>query len=323
MNVKNVLILPAVLALSACMGSGDGSTTETYESTTETLSLSVPQASGEPAQYQTLTAALEALPTLNEGDVAQVPLSEIEQGAPEGVNFTLTVGQTFSNGTLITADIPAYEGNAGYSEVTAVSSLQGLANVAVTDPTNQTFPAFISDTVINGTRVTIGTSTADNDYSSLYSGTGTTDAEFATETLNGSSYNQVTAGRNGASFTNPSGSFGYSGEAALAVANEVAVGNVTMSADFDAGTASITAPSLTVDGSETTAGFNGSVAIDNTSGRYASSGATITVNEQNIDAGIIGIFSSDATTSSGSVFSANQNAAVGAAGVFSVVQDAQ
>lgn len=318
MSAKNFAAIPVVLAFAACSSGGNsGATIAT--STPEPLSLSMPQATGEPTQYETLAAALEALPGANEGDSVTVPLTELDPTAPADANVTVTVGETKDGVTLLRSDIPAFDGNAGSSDIQAVSSLQDFANSVGTEPTNPTFRPLTSETV-NGTLVRIGATTADNDYGQLFSDAGTTEAEFATQTLDGSTYNEVAATRNSASFNKTSGSFGYSGKAALAVADEVALGDVTMSADFDAGTASITAPSLTVDASETTAGFNGSVAIDNASGHYASSSATITVNEQNYDAGIIGTFSSDAATSSGAVFGADQNTA---AGVFSVVQDAE
>lgn len=318
MHTAKIVTLPVLLALSACGGGGG-----TTNSTPDTLSLSVPQASGEQTQYETLAAALEALPSANEGDVALIPVALIEEGAPEGVNLKVTLGETFNGGTLLAFDNAAFDGNAGFSEIVAVSNLQDFVDLVGTEVTNQTFTSLASETV-NGTTVFISTSSADGDYSSLSTSASLdnfeAEAEFETQTLDGSTYNSITAARNSASFTKPSGSFGYSGKAALSISDEVALGDVTMNADFDAGTASITAPILSVADSETTAGFNGSVAIDNASGHYASSSATITVNEKNYDAGIIGTFSSDAATSSGAVFGADQNTA---AGVFSVVQDVE
>lgn len=320
MTIKKLTVIPALLALSACGGGGSTDIMPKETSPTpETMSLSVPQASGDRTEYETVDALLSALPNLKEGDEISIPLEEVSDvEVPSGSgNLTLTVGETTNGVTLITSNLPAFADSEGSADFIAVSGLQAFADLIVTDPTNQEFTALLSENV-NGTEIEIAIVTADNDYYKLASEAGLTVAEVIDQPFNGSAYKQIEARKSAASFTSPSGSFDYSGKSALGVSDEVAVGDVTMRADFDAGTATIAAPSLAVVGSETTAGFNGSVVIDNASGRYASSSASITIDDQNYDAGIIGVFSSDASISSGSVFDADQSTA---SGVFSVVQD--
>lgn len=120
-------------------------------------------------------------------------------------------------------------------------------------------------------------------------------------------------------FARPNGEFTYGGRSAVqwGDAKQLAIGDVEMTAVFgnNISTARIEARNLSGDG--TTAAFSGNVLIDNVSGTYASTSASITTNSMTVDAGILGVFNGDATLTSGIVFDA-QTAGDETAGVFSM-----
>jgi hypothetical protein len=322
MPAKNFVVLPAVFALAACSGGDSGTTTPSQD---VAQLLAVPIAEREPVNFRTVEDAEAGISSLSEGDAFTLPVSEIVAG--EGGTLTFVIGNTVGDLTILastsTSGDPTSIGRS--VAITNLSKLFKESKLEFEEPEDTEFNSEQFD--VNGTTISIeigeGTDFGEVSASSGNLEDNSTIAHATRYVQDGKTQIELSANTFGTfgTFGKPTGDFDYSGKGIVAWDEYEAIGDVTMTADFDTNTGSLNAPNLLSPvESNATASFAGDIEIEDTTGHYTSTDANIKVNGSRYDAGIIGTFNVDATESSGTVFDVNTQGET-AVGAFSVAKD--
>lgn len=328
MKTKALFYLTTAGLLAACGGSNDGSAVNPTE---EPAFFTVPTAINkieleDPNDGEVIARQIG---DANKGDYFEIPAATFIDEIPDGfddVKVLLIIGDVLNDTTTYYINIPAvpdaeFLGERGVFAASSIASSLGIDEDALAvSYTNIDYDAERDIYVNSGSGA--------NNYKSLEAGVDNADqteyaeASIVSYAVDGQTYYSSEMFGTGGNFTSPTGSYDYSGRAAVQWddGSKAAIGSITMSASFGATTSSanISASDLTGDG--TSAAFSGTVIIDNVTGTYSSNSATMTTNGSNAEANILGIFNSDATLTAGTVF---DSATTGkqAAGVFSMSRD--
>lgn len=297
----------AIFALSACGGGSSGTTTNSL--TIRSLSIEAPQSTRMISTAGlSVAGTLELIDNGNEGDTFEYSYAEaareivseeagnaIAEIAPDAT-VTFILGKPIAGKQLVYFQLPEIEGNA-----TAERQLSLL---------RQTSASF-SDVLLEELDAQGG----DQDSTTNFIQVDVQQLANGTESIR-----RIRVKASEATLTPPVGSFTYSGTGKMIWDDNIANGDVSMSATFGSNaTATISADNL-ITSDNRSAGFSGSVIIDNVSGLYGSTSAQITIDETSMDAGIIGAFNGNASLTGGAVFDA-ATAGENVVGVFSLVKD--
>jgi hypothetical protein len=307
MMLSKFAVASTLICLTAC-SKGDGRfTMRSFDD----YSINIPPVSDSELQFALVDNVESVL--VNEGDRAQIE-SEVVIAGVQGY-VVVTRGETNRNGlTVYRADMDSPQNRF----LIVTNDLQGALTV---DPT--TTETSISTTTVDGITLRIDRGVDGAGFQRL--GASSTDtASFVTQTVVAGAVQDAEAisRASGSTFTSPSGNFSYSGIGALQWLDsnsvlQTASGTVTMVVDFTAGTGSVDGRNL--QGLAGPAAFYGDIAVDTTSGHFASSeSGTVERGGRSGAAGILGSFSADASEASGAVFDAVSGGAT--SGVFTLVQ---
>lgn len=339
-----MLATTAMLTLAACGGGSSGSSSGSGNSVVEpeTLSVTLPATSAshmlDVSNATDFAEIITALNSAKVGDGVQIPLElalralgdtesadVIANLDPQPV-FTIIVGKGIINKTLAYSLLQenmdlGFSGSRGirlferFETLVMRSADPEFETIEYVKNTERNFQFLIEKQIgINGITILEGAvESLDED------GTFVT-TKVLTETLVSGKSTWIDVDGARATFINPNVQFIYKGRGALQWDDNVALGDVTMSTNFGASsTATISANDL-ITHDNLSAGFSGTLTINNVSGLFGSNTAQITIGENSIDAGIIGAFNGDASFAGGGIFDA-ATAGQNAAGVFSLVKD--
>jgi hypothetical protein len=314
MTKNGILMLSTIGLLAACGGSSDGSAVNPIAS--------APTAVRKIAlnDQNNLESVIQQIDSAQNGDYFDIPSTTLygEDGELESVVRIVVVDDLAGAKKLLYSSEELGAGNRDIFFVTegGLGLLQGdILDVSFTELDSSEERNIFIETSTNtdgyrGIEIYVD---SDVDYA---------DASLYQISSEGRTFFIGSASASSSDFSLPAGEFNYGGRAALVWddGNKLAVGDIRMTARFanTSSTATIQADNLV--GYGTTAAFSGNVAIDNATGTYASTSASITTNGTSVNAGILGIFNGDATRTAGTIFDASTSGEQ-AAGVFSMSRD--
>ena len=341
-KMNMLLATTAVLALSACGSSSTPKVEKPPLSEPERLSVSVPSAQAtrliDVSNIDNINEILEILENEEEGAGASIPVSlalraigmddEAQQLADLGDDepqIFFIAGQSvagkrvyYSNFESVSGLIPGERtvylmdklkavlfqaGNAEFESIEFVENNSRNLNIGILRQTG--------DDGYRELEAAVESDVDEDDYVTV---------DIIKGVMDGENVFRIRAQGSSDTFSQPVGAMTYSGRGALQWDDNIAVGDVTMTATFDSSsTASIVAKNLLTE-NDLSAGFSGDVIINNTTGLYGSSGAQIVIGEDTMDAGIIGAFNRDATATAGAVFD-GKTGGENVSGVFGLVKD--
>jgi hypothetical protein len=323
MKPNATLAVCSAALLAACGGGSSG------VSNNPTLSTSAPVAERkieipDDADLETINALIDGA---QKNDYLEVPFQTIANGdlPPEydDEKVTIIVGDTISNSrTVYYAVFPSVDSlDVSGARSLFVYNTAADAFRAITSGFNDSLLGVLGEDVARN--IEISAWSGDDDYNSLYAAVGGND-DYVFSEIETFSYNNRTVygayvEASPEQFIVPNGPYTYRGIAAVQWDDgaKLATGEVEMTANFgmSSSTANITASNLAGTGS--TAAFSGSLEIDNSTGSYFSSSATIVTNGNSNNAKILGLFNQDATKTAGVVFD-TETAGERTAGVFAL-----
>lgn len=325
MKLNATLSVSAVALLAAC---GGGSSTVNSNPTINQPILGVldPVRRLEIPEGADRSEILALLSEADVGDYVELPFGVIENlSTPFDDVVQYVVGETILDRKII---IYSYTPNTSfYSGDRAISAHHSINDYMKSFTANS--PAFgllIDERSAGGALLQLFYGTHQGEFGIIEAGA-TGEIEFAEAKIfsfedDGVMKRGIDLYATGDIFLLPIGQYDYRGTAAVQWDNgtKLAQGNVQMSVTFSNtnSTATIGANSLVGEGS--TAQFSGNLVIDSSSGSYSSTSATLTTNSNTMPAGIMGIFTSDAELTAGSIFDADT---VGeqVSGVFSMTRE--
>lgn len=311
---NKIIVLPAVLVLSACGGGGTTTALTSQQSLAQLLTL--PTAETAPTETQTFDDLRLALGSASEGDAFTLPLSALDPAATGSV--TAVVGKSVGGITTVTTELDSGQGFVERG-ITISSNLAELT-VGDTSPAGTVYSS--QSFTINGVNILVGGgSDAETGYNEMFANTtlndNNTEAEVKSFIVDGLEVSTLSISGAGA-FSKPAGIYDFTGKAIVAGDDNLLIGDAAMTANFDTNTGTVSASDLaSADDSSLSAAFVGNFIIDSTSGHYTGTDATISFNDTNYDAAVMGTFNADATQSSGVVFGIEDIPT----GMFSVARD--
>jgi hypothetical protein len=308
--MKHVVLIAgsASLLLMACSGTST-TTSSNGVTTSSSLSIETPQATRVVSTAgASFTGLLELIDSGREGDEFQYSFAEglrtlvseeagnaAAEVAPDAV-VIFTFGKPIAGKQLVYFQLPEIE---EFATAERQLSLLGKASASFSDVLLQELDAQGGDQDSGSTFIQV-------DVQQVADGT--------------ESLRRIRVKASEATLNAPVGSFTYSGTGKMMWDDNIANGNVSMSATFGSNSAATISANNLITPDNLSAGFSGTVAIDNVSGLFSSNSAQITIGDTSIDAGIIGMFNGDASLAGGAVFDAAK-AGENVVGVFSLTKD--